>query len=359
LFWTSAYFDVNFSNPYGSAKYFPFDAPDTPEERRNFQFVRPAATTSFNEDFRTPYTQQWNLNVQRQLAWNIVTTAAYIGSKSSRLFGSHNINPAVFQPGATVANTQSRRLFPDFGVIEDESTVGYSQYHSMQLTLNKRLSSGFTLLAAYTLSKNTGLVASQGEGSLGNRNPFDWNLDRGVLNEDRTHVFSVSSVWNLPSFGTSGVGRAIVGGWELSGIFYATSGAPLTVRAGQDRSLTGQNLDTADLVGDPRLPGGRSRQEEITSWFNRAAFALPAVGSFGTSGINILRGPSSWNLDAGLFRNFRITEGIGLQFRAQFYNAMNHTRLNNPDTSFSSGNFGRILGAQTPRVGELGLKIVF
>jgi outer membrane receptor protein involved in Fe transport len=352
-------FDVNFSDPYAGRSVFPFDAPRTPEERSRFTFITPAATTSFNEDFRTPYTQQWNINIQRQLPWNIVTTAAYIGSKSSRLFGSHNVNPAIFQPGATVATTQSRRLYPQFGVIEDESTVGYSQYHSMQLTFNKRLSSGFTLLAAYTLSKNTGLVAGQGEGSLGNRNPFNWNLDRGVLNEDRTHVMSVSSVWNLPAFGSTGITRAIVGGWELSGIFYATSGAPLTARAGQDRSLTGQNMDTADLVGDPRLPGGRPRQEELAAWFNKSAFALPAIGTFGTSGINILRGPGSYNLDAGLFRNFRITEAVGLQFRAQFYNALNHTRLNNPDTNFSSANFGRILGAQTPRVGELGLKFIF
>jgi hypothetical protein len=184
-------------------------------------------------------------------------------------------------------------------------------------------------------------------------------LDRGVLNEDRTHVLSISSVWNLPAFGTTGIARAIVGGWELSGIMYATSGAPLTVRAGQDRSLRGQNLDTADLIGDPRLPSGRPRQDELAAWFNRAAFALPPVGTFGTSGINILRGPGSWNLDAGLFRNFRVTEAVGLQFRAQFYNALNHTRLNNPDTNFSSANFGRILGTQTPRVGELGLKILF
>jgi outer membrane receptor protein involved in Fe transport len=352
-------FDVNFSNPYGTAAYFPFDAPRTPEERRAFHFITPAATTSFNEDFRTPYTQQWNLNVQQQLPWNIVTTAAYIGSKSSRLFGSHNINPAIFQPGATVGNTQSRRIFQDFGVIEDESTVGYSQYHSFQLTVNKRLSNGFTLLAAYTLSKNTGLVSPQGEGSLGTRDPFNWNLDRGVLGEDRTHVLSISSVWNLPSFGSTGVVRAIVGGWELSGILSAATGAPLTVRAGQDRSLTGQNLDTADLVGNPDLPGGRSRQDELGAWFSKAAFALPPVGTVGTSGINILRGPGSYSMDAGLFRNFRVTEAVNIQFRAQFYNALNHTRLNNPDTNFSSPNFGRILGAQTPRVGELGLKILF
>ncbi|MEJ7607266.1 MAG: hypothetical protein WKF37_13625, partial [Bryobacteraceae bacterium] len=255
-------------------------------------------------------------------------------------------------------DTQSRRLYPELGVIEDESTVGYSHYHSFQLTVNKRLSSGFTLLAAYTLSKNTGLVSPQGEGSLGTRHPFNWNLDRGVLGEDRTHVLAVSSVWNLPDFGTTGFARTLVGGWELSGIFYATSGAPLTVRAGQDRSLFGQNLDTADLVGDPRLAGGRPRQDELSAWFNKAAFALPAVGTVGTSGLNILR-PGVWNLDGGLFRNFRVVEGLNVQFRAQFYNAMNHTRLNNPDTNFSSTNFGRILGTQTPRVGELGLKILF
>ena len=141
----------------------------TPEQKKAYRFVRPAATTSFNADFRTPYAQQWNFNIQHQLPFETVITAAYVGSKSSRLFGSHNINPAIFRPGASTGDTQARRIYQDFGTIEDESTVGYSAYHSLQLTTNRRFSHGFTMLAAYTFSKDIGLTSSQGEGSNGVR----------------------------------------------------------------------------------------------------------------------------------------------------------------------------------------------
>jgi hypothetical protein len=123
--------------------------------------------------------------------------------------------------------------------------------------------------------------------------------------------------------------------------------------------LTGQNLDTADLIGNPLISGDRTRGEQLARWFNTSAFALPAPGTVGTTGINTLRGPGFFLMDAGLHRNFKITERINLQFRAQFYNVLNHTTLGNPNTSFTSANFGRILGTGTPRVGELGLKLSF
>ncbi|HEY6399872.1 MAG TPA: hypothetical protein VI479_00595, partial [Blastocatellia bacterium] len=199
----------------------------------------------------------------------------------------------------------------------------------------------------------------QGEGSLGNRDPWNWNLDRGVQGEDRPQTLTISYVWYLPTGGMRGVAKKILGGWELSGIVSASSGAPLTVRAGVDRSLNGQNLDTADLNGDPIISGDRTRGEQIARWFNTSAFTLPALGTVGTTGINTLRGPGSFLMDAGLHRNFKITERINLQFRAQFYNVLNHTVLGNPNTTLTNSNFGRILGAGTPRVGELGLKLSF
>src|SRR5204863_7320958 len=108
-------FDVDLADPFNGKSPFPFTPPRTAAEKKAFQFVTPAATTSFNADFRTPYTQQWNLNLQRQLPFEMVAMAAYVGSKSSRLFGSHNLNPAVYRPGATVGNTQARRPYQQFG----------------------------------------------------------------------------------------------------------------------------------------------------------------------------------------------------------------------------------------------------
>lgn len=353
-------FDVPLDDPFRGRSPYPFIPPTTAEQKKAYQFVRPAATTSFNEDFRTPYAQQWNLNFQQQVPFETVLQIAYVGSKSSRLFGSHNINPAVYRPGATAGDTQARRIYQDFGTIEDESTVGYSQYHSLQLTANKRFSRGFTMLAAYTFSKDIGLTSSQGEGSLGTRDPNNWNLEKGLMPTDRTHILAISSVWMLPSPKAGKAITAILGGWQLTGILTANSGAPLKVSAGVDRSLNGQGLDTADLVGDWRIHESRPRSQEIQRWFNTAAFALPALGTVGTAGVNIVRGPALSNLDMAVFKNFSVKERFKFQFRAEFFNALNHPVLGNPNTAFTNGNFGRILSTQTaPRVGEVGLKFSF
>ena len=353
-------FDVPLSDPYQGKSPYPFSPPTTAEQKKAYQFVRPAATTSFNADFRTPYAQQWNFNVQQQLPFETVLTLAYVGSKSSRLFGSHNLNPAVYQPGATAGDTQARRIYQDFGTIEDESTVGYSQYHSLQITANKRFSRGFTLLAAYRFSKDVGQTSSQGEGSLGTRDPNNWNLDKGPMPTDRTHILAISSVWMIPSPRGNNALAAALGGWQLTGILTANSGSPLTVRTGVDRSLNGQGLDTADVVGDWHINQSRPRGQEILKWFNTSAFALNSIGTVGNAGINIVRGPALSNVDLAMFKNFQIKERFKLQFRAEFFNTPNHTVLGNPNTTFTNGNFGKILGTQTaPRVGEMGLKLLF
>ena len=168
------------------------------------------------------------------------------------------------------------------------------------------------------------------------------------------------SVWMAPSPRGNKALAAVLGGWQLTGILTATSGAPLTVRTGVDRSLNGQNLDTADQVGDWRINQSRPRGQELLKWFNTSAFALNPIGTVGSTGIDIVRGPALSNLDFAMFKNFQIKERFKMQFRAEFFNALNHTVLGNPNTTFTNGNFGKILGTQTaPRVGELGLKLLF
>ena len=166
--------------------------------------------------------------------------------------------------------------------------------------------------------------------------------------------------WMAPSPRGNKALTAVLGGWQLTGILTATSGAPLTVRTGVDRSLNGQNLDTADQVGDWRINQSRPRGQELLKWFNTSAFALNPIGTVGSTGIDIVRGPALSNLDFAMFKNFQVKERFKMQFRAEFFNALNHTVLGNPNTTFTNGNFGKILGTQTaPRVGELGLKLLF
>ena len=145
----------------------------------------------------------------------------------------------------------------------------------------------------------------------------------------------------------------------MSGIASAVSGPPLTVRSGVDNSFTAINGDTADLVGEWRLPDDRSKHEKLTAWFNTAAFVQNAPGTFGNTGINFMRGPGSVNIDYAAQKQFRITERHRLEFRASFYNLFNHANLGNPNTTRNNATFGRITTAGTPRVIELGARYAF
>jgi hypothetical protein len=352
--------DVDISDPFGSQSPFPYTPPVTPEARRTAQFFAPASFNSFNENFVAPYSHQWNLNIQVEPIKDYVVTAAYVGSKSSKLFMSRNINPALPRPGATVGNIQARRPYSQYAVLEEEATIGYSQYHSLQLSMNKRLTHGFTLLSSYTFAKDVGLVAAQTEGSQGPRHPFDYNLDKGRMNTDIRHRVVNSFVWRSPGLVSAAPAvRHVLGGWEVTGILALQSGTPFTVRSGVDSSLFGINGDTADLVGDPFLDPGRPRSELLARYFNTAAFVRNAAGTVGTSGINIIDGPGLVTTDFGVNKEFVISEAHRLQFRSEFFNLLNRPNFSNPNATQNSVNFGRILSAGDPRVIQFALKYQF
>jgi hypothetical protein len=181
------------------------------------------------------------------------------------------------------------------------------------------------------------------------------------LGLDRTHNFVVSALWDLPVGGPGAPKwqQLIVGGWQMSGIASAVSGSPLSVRSGIDNSFTGIGGDTADVVGEWRLPDDRSKHEKLNAWFNTAAFVQNGPGTFGNTGINFMRGPGSVNIDYAAQKQFRITERHRLEFRASFYNMFNHANLGNPNTTRSNATFGRITSAGTPSVIELGARYAF
>ncbi|HUS06688.1 MAG TPA: TonB-dependent receptor, partial [Bryobacteraceae bacterium] len=295
-------FDRTLDNPYLGQPPFPYVRPTSAQERAAFQFVVPSNVTSANENMVTPYTQQWNFTIETQLPYSFLLSTGYVGSKSSKLYGSRNINQAIYAPGASAANIQARRPYPLLAQIEDTHTTGYSQYHSVQVQLTRRLANNFTINSAYTFSKNTGYTGSQGEGSVGTRDAYNARLDNGILNLDATHVSSTSGVWRLPELKSSGVLGYVLGGWEMTGIMQLQSGFPFTVRSGNNRSFNGQGLDTADLIGVPTYTTG-SRGDKINAWFNTKAFALNAVGTVGNVGINTMRGPGLLNVDAGVYKN--------------------------------------------------------
>jgi hypothetical protein len=154
--------------------------------------------------------------------------------------------------------------------------------------------------------------------------------------------------------------RAIAGGWEASSILNARSGLPFSVFSGRDNSFSGVGRDYADLIGDPYLSSERSRGEQIARYFNPAAYTTNAVGTFGTAPRNLLRGPRAFSLDAALMKRIPVRENLSMQFRAEFFNALNNVNLNNPfATQNNAARFGRIESAGDPRIIQLALKVVF
>jgi hypothetical protein len=153
--------------------------------------------------------------------------------------------------------------------------------------------------------------------------------------------------------------QAIIGGWELSGLMRLATGAPFTVTSGRDNSLTAVGADRTDVVGDPKLPTDRSHAALIARFFNIAAFRANATGAYGNEGRNALIGPGLANVDAGLFKNFKLYERHQLQFRSEFFNLFNRVNLNAPNASLISPSFGRILSAGTARQIQLAMKYFF
>jgi hypothetical protein len=349
-------------NPYSTVPGgvpLPFNRPTTPDERRNARFVLPITINEWNAGMRNGYMQQWNINVQREFFRSYLVTAAYVGSKGTKLRLQKELNPAIYTPGtSTVANTDARRaLAPTYGSIITQLSNGNSTYHSAQLSLNRRFTRGFTLLASYTFSK---LIDIGSDDNYPPSNPNDFRNERGLSDFDIPHRFVASYIWELPRLRSHpALVRHVIGGWETNGIFTIQSGQVLTVRAGVDRSLIGVNRDRADLVGNPSLSTDRPNNELVNRYFNTAAFALPVLGTFGTVGRNTIRGPGLTSVDFGLLKNFHFFEQHRLQFRAEFFNLLNQTAFGNPNTAVNNPQFGRITTAGSPRVVQLALRYSF
>jgi hypothetical protein len=311
-----------------------------------------------NPDIVAPYNQQWNLNIQRSLAKDYLFTAAYVGTKGTRLPIRNEANPALFRPGATVANIDARRIYaPNFASIIDYQNVINSTHHALQLSLNKRFSQGFTVLAGYTWSKTLDGSSLEVDGFNG-QDPFNLRADKGLADFDVRHRLVTSFLWEVPGPKT-GVARWVLGGWQSNGILNIQSGSPFTIVSGQDRALSGTGTQRPDLIGNPYLDTGRSRQQLIDKYFDPAAFALPALGSFGNVGRNTMVGPGRWNLDFALFKRFRILERWQLEYRWEMFNAFNHANLGNPRANITAAGTGSINTTTEARVMQMGLRLVF
>jgi hypothetical protein len=356
----TAFGTPSFVNPFADAGGNPFPIPAGVT-----RFILPINVPWMEEHQRTPYVQQYNVTIQRQLQRDLSLEAAYVGNVSRKLYLNRDANQPIYIPGrSTAANVNDRRpISPGvFALIGQAATAANASYNALQTTLRRQFSHGATLLANYTFAKAIDVQSAdqQDTTSISFVDSNNLGLDRGVSANARKHVFNLSFLWQLPEMRRWGfTGKQILGGWQLNAIARYSSGAPFTVTSGRDTNLNGVNNDRPDVIGNPFLDTGRSKNEKLARYFNPAAFGFPVTGANGTAGRNILYGPGSSNWDISFFKNFPIYERHKIQFRAEFFNFFNHASFGVPVNTLTNANAGQILGAGPGRIIQFGLKYSF
>ncbi len=350
----------SFSDPY-AGRNNPFPGSTNPP--RDVRFELPHVAFVYEEHMRNAYLQSWNLTVEREIAGGFVTRAAYAASKGTRLVIGREGNPAIFAPGATTATTNQRRaLFPNFGQVTLIEATGNSTFHSLQLTGERRFTGGFTVQANYMFSKSIDDSSANKSTGATRVNIYNQAFDKGPSDFDHTHVFTASSIWELPVRWDNRPARIALRGWTLSGLVTLQSGFPFTVGSGVDNARTGTGGQRADLRGvNPYLPEGRSRGERVAQWLNKLAFFPNDLGTFGNQGRNMWRGPGLAQVDLGIHKNFRPAEFLTVQFRFEMFNAFNRVNLAGPDGNQSSIRFmeTRSTLPYDPRILQFGLRLVW
>jgi hypothetical protein len=374
----------DFANPYLGQSLF------------TGQFAEPMTILTLAPNLRLPYAQDWNVNVQKSIASDWLAQVGYVGTKGTKLPRFVEGNPTAFIPGldssgnpiSTENNVNQRRLYSGCTLANPNSCVyasaglikgiSYSSYNALEASLRKRFGYGLSFLASYTLSKSIDDVSSfnitgsasqpvAGENDLA-QDPFDLPAERGRSMFDARHRFVLSYQWSLPFWRQPHAWyEHVFGDWQLNGITTFMSGTPLTAFDSSDNSLqgsapeiTGFSANRPNLIGDPNN-GPRTAQE----WFNVNAFQklapdpLGRYQVFGDEGRNVVQGPGIINWDFSVFKNIPVAESKEFQFRAEFFNVMNHPNFNLPVSDISSPNFGQIQSDVSPRVIQLALKFMF
>ena len=365
---------LNFQNPYAGR---PFPTPDS--------FVRPSTVFALDVDAKPPQVQDWNVGVQRLLLERYVVEVRYVGASGKNFPRNVEANPAVYAPGATAQNADRRRIYAncpadgsacDFSTIAMLKSVARSRYDAMQASFSRQFRSGLGFNVSYWLSETNDHLSAMnlsgaaarplaGENDLA-QNPFDLEAEWGPSLFDSRHWFVASASWLTPSLSSgSDVVRAIFSDWQLNTIVSYNSGTPFTVSDSANVALqansppiSGFPASRPNVIGDPN-----AGPHSVDAWLDRSAFERLNIqtqaGQFGSAGRNIARGPSYVNADASLVRDFPLTRGTRLQFRAEVFNVANHANFGLPVADLNSPNFGRILAAGPPRLMQFALKLIF
>jgi outer membrane receptor protein involved in Fe transport len=357
-------------------------------------FSKPLTNLTLSPTLTLPYTQDWDLNLQRSFGSDWLFEVGYVGTKGTHLPRFIEANPAVFVPGyvdgqpiSNSSNADQRRLYSGCTLADSPSScqfsstgeiagIANSSYHALETSVRKRFSHGLSFLVSYTWSKAIDDVSSfnitgseakpvAGENDLA-QNPFDLGAERGLSLFDARNRFVASYDWALPFWNhPQNWYQSVLGGWQLDGIATLMSGTPFTVfdsndvaAQGSAPEITGFSAQRPDLVGNPNN-GPRA----VNAWLNTSAFKqldpTANAGQFGTEGRNVNIGPAYADWDLGALKNFRVRESMQFQFRAELFNVLNRANFRLPDCDISSPTFNDILSAQAPRQVQFALKFIY
>jgi outer membrane receptor protein involved in Fe transport len=342
---------------------------------------RPAiGLNSVDPTARTPYLQQWGLNLQHQ--WNAATLleVGYQGTKGTRLATSRLINqpllasesaPINGQTTNTTANAALRVPYVGFsptGLVWQETSTD-SRYHSLQASLTRRFAKGLRLLTAYTWAKALDNNSGSGTGAAFTQTEGDQlrpALNRGPSDFDRTHRLVVNFSYTIPKWGfalnNTAFGKRFFDGWQVAGVAVMQTGTPFSILDTSGAALYGTSNSRASWApGATRETAERTgrTQDRLTEYFNRAAFAR-AGNLWGDTGRNILRGPAQRNIDLSVNKRIPINDRVFVEWRSEFFNMLNITNFANPGSSITAATYGIIRTTTgNPRVIQMALKVGF
>lgn len=302
-----------------------------------------AAFITADNNFRRGYVQSWNLTVEKQLG-NWIGSAGYVATRSIRQTAFLDANW-----GDLGAGQAGRQLVRQFGRNATTTFIGHmgtSKYDSLQTRLQRKFSGGIQMQMSYTWGKALGYTAENSVSSPRVNHPAYWRKNYGPTPQDRRHNAAISAVAELPfgrgkRWAQSGFASALLSGWQINALSRLSTGTPVTPTAPATALNAPGSGNFADCLGPVEKIGQR------TQWWDRSNLAdpnavSPNVPRFGTCGTGVLRGPGLINVDMGVFRRFRITERVNIQFRGEAFNISNTAHFANPNSDIASSNFGLI-----------------
>lgn len=357
-------------------------------------FSTPLTNLTLAPSLTLPYTQDWDLNVQRSFGSDWLFEIGYVGTKGTHLPRLIEANPAVFVPGtangqpiSNSSNADQRRLYSGCTLADAPSTCQFSStgeiaglagssYNALEASMRKRFSHGLSFLASYTWSKAIDDVSSfnitgsaakpvAGENDLA-QNPFNLAAERGLSLFDARNRFVGSYEWALPFWNHArNWYQWGLGGWQLNGIATLMSGGPFTVFDSNDVAAQGTAPEISGFSAQrPNLAGNPNNgPRAVNAWLNSNAFQrldpTANAGQFGSEGRNVNIGPGYAEWDFAALKNFKVTESKQFQFRTELFNVLNRTNFRLPDSDISSPTFNHILAAQAPRQVQFALKFSY